>query len=368
MLEVGNNEEPDEPNLKTSSKIEAMPDEDNETTVLVSDLGKGLGPVVQTKDGGYLVSMNPFNMKIEREGMPKLTMQISRPFILEDQKREDGFEVFQRLAAMGPEELTNKLVTFMDMDELMGKTAEQIAFEGVASAIVSGRNKEGANFSAARSVTNVKMMAKAMVEGRKERASTGIWNAKEDAMTMEEILAFSMQKIEAMAVEGLKIQAGMDEEEAPLDVSNLIGKEVPNHLLDSAISLQEWEATCAANDSLSLLVTIQLRDPLRRYEPVGGLQIAVLQAARMETSREDDEVRFKLTGIHVGGLKLRSGEGQRQSLSALQWLVGIGMGKTGWKKKVMGAKTAKNMIWSLSSRLMANMWIKPWRNPNLKFL
>ena len=46
-------------------------DEDNETTVPISDLGKGLSPIVQTRDGGCLVSMNPFNMKIERDAPEK---------------------------------------------------------------------------------------------------------------------------------------------------------------------------------------------------------------------------------------------------------------------------------------------------------
>lgn len=370
MLEGGDNGEPDQDNLKTASKKEATAEGGDTETMVLPDLGKGLGPVVQTKDGGYLVSMNPLDMKVEREETPKLAMQISRPFILQVKKQGSGLEVFQRLAAMGSEELTSKLSSLTAMDELMGKTAGQVAFEGVASAIISGRSKEGASFSAARSIATAKMMAKAMIYGKKERTSNSVRKAEEEPITMEEILAFSMQKKEAIVMEGLMVYADMAEEDTPDDVSSLNGKEeVPNHLLDSAISLEEWKRTrSSSSDDIKLLVAIQLRDPIRKYEPVGGLQIAVLQAMRI-VSREDEEAVFKVTGIHVGGMKLSSVEGQRQRLTAMQWLVGMGMGKAGWqKKKVMEAKTTKDMVWSFSSILEEDIWLKPSRNPSVKFM
>ncbi|KAM2554972.1 hypothetical protein TB2_019052 [Malus domestica] len=50
--------------------------------VFLPDLGKSLGCVVQTRDGGYLASINPFDTLVARKDTPKLSMQISKPFVL----------------------------------------------------------------------------------------------------------------------------------------------------------------------------------------------------------------------------------------------------------------------------------------------
>lgn len=342
-----------------------------ETSIFVSDLGRGLGSIVQTRDGGFLAAMNPFDVVVQRKESPKLAMQISKPFILGDQTLASGFEVFQRLAALGLEELGSKLHSLAAMDELMGKTAEQLAFEGIASAIISGRNKEGASSSAARSVGILKTMATAMNEGRKERISTGIWNVREEPVTMEDILAFSLQKIEAMAVEALKIQAGMAEEEPPFDVSSLVGKPDGKNPLDPAIPPEDWAKACSGATMITLLVTIQMRDPLRRYEIVGAPAIAIIQAVCVNDAG-DEEGRYKLASLHVGGLKLKSGgrrsiwDGEKQRLTAMQWLVAYGLVKAGKKSKLVQAKSGQDVLWSMSSRVMADMWLKPTRNPDVK--
>ncbi|XP_010935344.1 protein PLASTID MOVEMENT IMPAIRED 1 [Elaeis guineensis] len=341
-----------------------------ETSVFLSDLGKGLGCIVRTRDGGYLAAMNPFDVEVGRKETPKLAMQISKPLILGYQA--SGFEVFERLAALDLEELGSKLHSLAAMDELMGKTAEQIAFEGIASAIISGRNKEGASSSAARSVAVLKTMATAMNEGRKERISTGIWNMREEPVTIEEILTFSLQKIEAMAVEALKIQAGMAQEEPPFNVSSLVGKVDGKNPLDSAIPPEDWAKACSSGATMiTLLVTIQMRDPLRRYEMVGAPAIAIIQAVRVDDAG-DEEGRYKLASLHVGGLKLKSGgrrsiwDGEKQRLTAMQWLVAYGFGKAGKKSKLVQAKSGEDVVWSMSSRVMADMWLKPMRNPDVK--
>ncbi|RVX15781.1 Protein plastid movement impaired 1 [Vitis vinifera] len=267
-------------------KLEGVEDStEADTMVFLPDLGKGLGCVVQTRDGGYLAAMNPLDTAVTRKDTPKLAMQLSKALVLTSHKSMNGFELFQKMAATGLEELSSEILSSMPLDELIGKTAEQIAFEGIASAIILGRNKEGASSSAARTVAAVKTMATAMNTGRRERISTGIWNVNEDPLTVDEILAFSMQKIEAMAVEALKIQADMAEEDAPFEVSSLFGKTATtsgkdqNHPLASAIPLEEWMKNSSLNTSdgesesqttLTLTVVVQLRDPVRRFESVGG--------------------------------------------------------------------------------------------------
>ncbi|KAJ0085347.1 hypothetical protein Patl1_09353 [Pistacia atlantica] len=327
---------------------------DAETKVYLPDLGKGLGSVVQTRDGGYLAAMNPLDTIVGRKDTPKLAMQISKPFVLPSNKSMSGFELFQRMAGVGFEELSSEILSLMPMDELIGKTAEQIAFEGIASAVIQGRKKEGASSSAARTIAAVKTMVTAMSTGRKERISTGLWNVNENPLTAEEILAFSLQKIEAMAVEALKIQAEMAEEDAPFDVSPLTHQ---SHPLTSAVPLEDWIKNLGGQEAIKVVVVIQLRDPVRRYEAVGGPVVALIHA------KHDEEKRFKVASLHVGGLKVRTEEKQR--LTAMQWLLAYGLGKAGKKGKHVLIK-GQDLLWCISSRVMADMWLKPMRNPDVK--
>ncbi|PSS17184.1 Protein PLASTID MOVEMENT IMPAIRED like [Actinidia chinensis var. chinensis] len=370
-------------------KLEGVEDSTEvESKVFIPDLGKGLGCVVQTRDGGYLAAMNPLDTAVAKKDTPKLAMQMSKPLVLPS-TQSSGFELFQRMAAIGLEALCSEILSLMPMEELVGKTAEQIAFEGIASAIIQGRNKEGASSSAARTIATVKNLAIAMGTGRKERISTGIWNVSENPLTVDEVIAFSMQKIEAMAVEGLKIQAEMAEEDAPFDVSPANGNTDTGGLKDrnqplaSAIPLENWikksiktRFAIKAGDSanIAIAVVVQLRDPLRRYEAVGGPVIALITAINSDGNSEtyDKENRYKVASLHVGGLRVRTRgkrnvwDTEKQRLTAIQWLVAYGLGKAGKKGKQALSKE-QDLLWSISSRVMADMWLKPIRNPDVKF-
>ncbi|XP_010500218.1 PREDICTED: protein PLASTID MOVEMENT IMPAIRED 1 isoform X4 [Camelina sativa] len=332
---------------------------DDESENYLSDLGKGIGCVVQTRDGGYLVSMNPFDTVVMKKDTPKLVMQISKQIVvLLEAGSATGFELFHRMAGLG-EELESKICSLMAIDELIGKTGEQVAFEGIASAIIQGRNKERANTSAARTVAAVKTMANAMSSGRRERIMTGIWNVEENQMTSaEEVLAASLQKLEEMVIEGLKIQADMVEDDAPFEVSAAKGQKNP---LESTIPLDEWQKEKRKQKTLTVLATVQLRDPTRRYEAVGGTVVVAVQA------EEDEEKGLKVGSLHIGGVKTDATEKRR--LTAAQWLVEHGMGKKGKKKSNVKKKekeAEEAMLWSLSSRVMADMWLKSIRNPDVK--
>ncbi|XP_028786858.1 protein PLASTID MOVEMENT IMPAIRED 1 [Neltuma alba] len=353
---------------------------DEESKAYLPDLGKGLGCVVQTRDGGYLASMNPLDDAVARKDTPKLAMQMSKPFVLPWNQSSSGFELFQKLASMELDELSSHVFTLMPIDELMGKTAEQTAFEGIASAIIQGRNKEGASSSAARIVSALKNMANAMSDGRKERISTGLWNVDENPLTAEQILAFSLQKIESMAVEALKIQTDMAEQEAPFDVSPLstkTGGSSVEDLFASAVSLEEWINDQREVANIALIMVVQLRDPVRRYEAVGGPVIVLINATSADPEGNEygdgEDKRFKVTSMHVGGVKLRSGrkksgwDSEKQRLTGMQWLVAFGLGKVGKKGKHQLSK-GQDLLWSISSRIVADMWLKPLRNPDVKLV
>ncbi|KAL8245637.1 hypothetical protein R6Q59_006853 [Mikania micrantha] len=254
--------------VNTASSVEG--DDEGESKVFISDLGKGLGCVIQTRNRGYLISLNQFDNLVAKKDTPKLTMQISRPMVLASTESLTGTEMFQQMAALCIEQLSSELLSLMPMEALEGKTAEQIAFEGIASAIISGRNKEGATSSAARAISVVKSMATDMNTGRKDRISSGIWNMNENPLTGDEILAYSLQKIEEMAVEALKIQADVTQENAPFDVPPG-NKQSHKNPFANAIPLEDWikdnsivvVSSDNGDEPISLAVLIQMREALR---------------------------------------------------------------------------------------------------------
>uniref|UniRef100_A0ACD5U559 Uncharacterized protein n=1 Tax=Avena sativa TaxID=4498 RepID=A0ACD5U559_AVESA len=351
---------------------------------VVPDLGQSLGPAVQTRDGGFLLSMNPYNVPLaSRDVPPMLAMQLSRPFVLPSNMAATGFDVLQKMAAAGgPNEVRDKVASLGCMENLTGKTPEQVGFEGIAEAVIGGRRTEGgASSSAARSVQLVRKFAAAVSEGRRERVATGIWSAGSDPETLEEVLAFSLQKLEAMAVDALMIQADMAEEDPPFEVASAAGDV---DVFDALIPSGEWSETRGVSDGrVTLVAAIQLRDPSRRYEAVGAPMVAVVQSARMIGAAGISGGRFKVRSLHVGGVQARSASGvggsaswraERQKLTALQWTVAHGPGRAGKRVHTPPSSQAAkarqqqrpDVVWSLSSRVLAGMWLKTVRNPDVK--
>jgi len=314
-----------------------------------------------------------------------------------------------------------------------------------------------------------------------------------------------MDKIEALSIEGLRIQSGMSDEEAPSnispqfigDISALEGKGPKNSmslglegaaglqlldvkdsggdidgLMGLSITLDEWmrldsgvvneedeisERTTKVlaahhakstdflradkrggkssgkrwgllGNNFTVALMVQLRDPLRNYEPVGTPMLALIQVERVfvppkpkiystvserGNSEQDDEPdikaelatreekkveedvipQFKITEVHVAGLKTESCKRKLwgnpvQQQSGSRWLLANGMGKS--KKhpfmKANAATKAKpsqattkvqpgDTLWSISSRVHGTgaKWkelaaLNPQiRNPNVIF-
>lgn len=104
--------------------------------------------------------------------------------------------------------------------------------------------------------------------------------------------------------------------------------------------------------------------------------IAIIYATRADDVVNEEEKRFKVTSIHVGGLKMRTKRGkrnawdsERQRLTAMQWLISYGLAKAGARKKGKHhvASKGQDLLWSISSRVMVDMWLKYMRNPYVKF-
>lgn len=102
-----------------------------------------------------------------------------------------------------------------------------------------------------------------------------------------------MQKVESMTVEALKIQADMAEEW------------IRDHSYAKTVAGSDGEP-----EKVTLVLVVQLRDPLRRYEAVGGPVMVLIHATSADTKGKEEEKRFKVTSMHVGGFKLLKGPRQ----------------------------------------------------------
>ncbi|KAK8938320.1 hypothetical protein KSP40_PGU020392 [Platanthera guangdongensis] len=339
--------------VKTDAAAKHSGRRKGEAAGYLSDLGKGLGSVVQTRDGGYLASMNPFDTEIipTREA-PKLTMQISRPIIMETSPEISGLEVFQNFAGMGLEELGIKLLSLTSIERRRSRSP-------LREAIVGGRNRELAKSAAAKSIAALKAMAVEMNAGRKEKI--GIWNVREEALVLvEETVSFSLQKMEAMAVDGLKLQAGVPEDEAPFDV-----------LGEDCASIEDWLKKGKGEEeegkTVLLMVLVQLRDPARRYEAVGAPMISMVQVAgvsglqgarpayrRHEAElNEEDEKRV--------GWGEAEAEADGDGWWAMEW-------PRAGRRAGPGEREEERMYFGAFQPVMAGMWLKLTRNPDVKLL
>lgn len=447
-------------------------------------LADGLGPFIQTEDGGFLRSMNPVLFKNAKNNC-SLVMQASSPIVLPAEMGSGIMEILHGLASVGIEKLSMQANKLMPLEDVNGKMMQQLAWEASPALESSGRYDllENHTLDAAGASNAASGKKKKKGRGADLSSSLGAISASE-YVSLEDLAPLAMEKIEALSIEGLRIQSGMSEEEAPSnisahpvgEISSLQGKCAENalslglegtaglQLLDVkhtggdvdglmglSITLDEWmrldsgvvdeeeqfsdrtSKILAAHHAKSMdllgerqnsdkksrrsgrrwgllgnnftvALMVQLRDPLRNYEPVGTPMLSLIQVERVfippkpkiystvsekgnseqdyeepnpeqvldkasvveEKIEEDCVPQFKVTEVHVAGFKSEPEKtkpwgNQTQQQSGSRWLLGAGMGK-GSKHPLMKSKaTAKvtkdaagqqgDTLWSISSRV-----------------
>ncbi|KAK1666756.1 hypothetical protein QYE76_054915 [Lolium multiflorum] len=449
-------------------------------------LADGLGPFIQTEDGGFLRSMNPALFKNAKNSC-SLVMQASSPIVLPAEMGSGIMEILHGLASVGIEKLSMQANKLMPLEDVNGKMMQQLAWGACPALESSGRYDLLENHSMealAGGVSDAPLGKKKKRRGADLSSSLGGINASE-YVSLEDLAPLAMEKIEALSIEGLRIQSGMSEEEAPSnisahpigEISSLQGKCAENtrtlglegtaglQLLDVkqsggdvdglmglSITLDEWmrldsgvvdeedqfsdrtSKILAAHHAKSMdllaenqnadkktrrsgrrwgllgnnftvALMVQLRDPLRNYEPVGTPMLSLIQVERVfippkpkiytavsekgnseeyyeepkteeildkalvaeEKIEEEDSVpQFKVTEVHVAGFKSEPEKtkpwgNQTQQQAGSRWLLGAGMGK-GNKNPLMKSKAiAKptkdaagqqgDTLWSISSRV-----------------
>lgn len=96
------------------------------------DLGEGLGPFIQTKNGGFVRSMNPSLFK-NAKGGGSLIMQVSSPVVVPADMGSGIMDILQNLASVGIEKLSTQANKLMPLEDITGKTMQQIVWGTVPS-------------------------------------------------------------------------------------------------------------------------------------------------------------------------------------------------------------------------------------------
>ncbi|KAI3754161.1 hypothetical protein L1987_53939 [Smallanthus sonchifolius] len=457
-------------------------------------LGEGLGPFVQTRNGGFLRSMNPEIFKNAKNG-GNLIMQVSSPVVVPAEMGSGIMDVLQCLASIGIEKLSVQANKLMPLEDISGKKIQQIAWESAPSLEAPYRQD---------SLQQETVLGQIAVDHSNER-KTGCGSKKyelggvdQEYVSLEDLAPLAMNKIEALSIEGLRIQSGMSDKDAPSnispqsigEISALEGKRVNfdgslglegtgglqlldvknssdgggndndiDGIMGLSVTLDEWMrldsgeiddgdeisertsrilAAHHASDSMrarvgkkgskkggllgnnfTVALMVQLRDPLRNFEPVGTPMLALVQVERVfvtpkpkiyssiyslwnepEEKEEVHEVKveekkdfieekkvcleesvlvpqFTITEVHVAGVKTEPGSNKKpiwgsntkQQQAGSRWLVANGMGKKNakhplMKSKVGGSDKSSGSFWSISSKGKGKVE-PPVRNPNV---
>lgn len=469
---------------KSSSGFGSPIDLPPEQPLELPPLGDGVGPFLQTKNGGFLRSMNPSLFTAAKNG-GNLVMQVSSPVVVPAEMGSAIMGILKHLASAGIEKLSMQANKLMPLEDITGKTMHQLACEAMPS--LEGSHSEPlSQYEPLAELDNFEgqVNLKDRTSGRRSRKSTSSLVGNEmgsEFVSLDDLAPLAMDKIEALSIEGLRIQSGMCDDDAPSNISacpigeisalsgsrdlegagslQLLDKkdgadDEIEGLMDLTLTLDEWmridsgeisgeedqisertskilaahhahsldfvrEGTkgdrrrggkgrkCGLlGNNFTIAVMVQLRDPMRNYEPVGAPMLSFIQVERefippkpriyskvselVRKSNDDDDEedasessadkkeeeapeeeqgipRYRITDVHVAGLQPEPepepqkrrfwglwGAGkqqQQQQQSGSRWLVANGMGKSN-KNPLLKSKAApKNSTPSATTKV-----------------
>ncbi|KAH6761645.1 hypothetical protein C2S52_019078 [Perilla frutescens var. hirtella] len=463
-----------------------------EDLVQLPSLAEGLGPFLQTKNGGFLRSMNPALFR-KAKGGGSLIMQASSPVVVPAEMGSGVMDILQGLASVGIEKLSMQANKLMPLEDITGKTIQQITWEVAPS--LERAERQGLSqheFETMQNISNGQKIGIGISSGPElGKSGSTLSGTDTEYMSLEDLAPSAMDKIEALSIEGLRVQSGMTDEDAPSNISTqsigelsaLKGKGLDvggtmrldgtgglqlldikdkcddvDGLMGLSLTLDEWmkldsgeideddlvsertsrllEAHHATSldlfrgrskgekrrgrgrkygllgDSFTVALMVQLRDPLRNYEPVGNPMLALIQVERVfvpprprisrtvplagnaseeekeSTSATNEDIiekpieerdheeelipQYKINEVHVAGLKVEAGKKKlwgstNQQQSGSRWLLANGMGKKSkhplMKSKAVVKKSGPaaspstatvqpgDTLWSISSRV-----------------
>jgi hypothetical protein len=239
-------------------------------------LADGLGSVVWMKEGGLVRQMNPM-LSDTRKNNGRLIMQVSKPLAMPVETDLSAIDILHSLASLGAEKLSLQAEAMMPLEDITGKALQQVALEaGSGLDISKSRNLIGRDIRLNCRSDQLPIGKRMIIsEGTKQvrfgtqrlKASV-IKDSYNEFASLEELVLSAMEKIEALAVEGLKIQSDMTEQDAPSSVNVLQSEEMISFVhtranksctlgLEETVGLQSLDAN-GCNDNVDGLMAMAI--------------------------------------------------------------------------------------------------------------
>ncbi|GLU10089.1 hypothetical protein SLE2022_269140 [Rubroshorea leprosula] len=249
-------------------------------------LGEGLGSFIQTKDGGFLRSMNPSIFKNNKSG-GSLIMQASNPVVVPAEMGSGVMEILQQLASLGIEKLSMQANKLMPLEDITGKTMQQVAWE--AAPTLEGPQRHCLlhhESDLGQDITGGQKEVRSKSSGSRTNKfnSTSANEMASEFVSLEDLAPLAMDKIEALSMEGLRIQSGMSDEDAP---SNINAQSI------GEISALQGKGV-GISGSLGLegaagLQLLDIKDSVGDDDGLMGLSLTLDEWMRLDSGEIDDE-------------------------------------------------------------------------------
>ncbi|KAL3844266.1 hypothetical protein ACJIZ3_001669 [Penstemon smallii] len=310
-------------------------------------LGEDLGPIIRTRDGGFLRSMNPL-LFVRANNGARLIVQVSAAVVLPPEMGFTTMEILQCWATGGVEKMSIQVKELMHLEDITGKTIKQVVSEAQSKAEV-----DKSTYSL--------------------YSCSGSEDTESEYISFENLVPMAITNIEGLLIEGLKVQSGMPVQEAPSSIK--VQYSDVEELVKYSVSLEEWmrldsgefdakdetdenirkvfavrylikedetDKRCGVfGDNFTMALQVQLRDPLRNFEIVGSSMLALVQVEKVYSEkifnvRKDSNGKgfpqFKVMEVHLAGLNVLSSNQQlwgtsRQQQSGSRWLLSSGMAR-----------------------------------------
>lgn len=298
-------------------------------------LGNGLGSVLHIRSGGSLRSMSPTHFQGGSAG-GGLVMQVSNPVVLPSEMRATSMDILRRMAVAGMEGMPAEAIMAMPLEDITGKPLDLISFEqrpgSLKESLESCQNGVAAiGYDESNSLTSRKTSKTLSAINPYENGSRGkrngtTANSNDEYIGLEDIAPMAMLKIEALALEGLKIQAEMADQDAPYGIEIMAdeanfkraGNRVNMLNGPTGISLPEG----GAEDVNFMSMAVSLDEWMRLDAGVCGEseteeQTLAVIAAHNAAHKSDSKVHEKQKDNQVATQNSRTGHNRKNASSGL---------------------------------------------------
>ncbi|CAI9755735.1 unnamed protein product [Fraxinus pennsylvanica] len=303
-----------------------------EEPLKLPSLGEGLGPIIRTKDGGFLRSMNPLLFRNSKNGA-RLIMQVSAPVLLPAAMGFSVMEILQCWASEGVEKMSTQANELMPLEDITGKTIQEVVREAESRSNTFKRwNLQHEKWPLTQNSNTLLSRSNCM-------------DIESDYVCYEDLVPLALTNIETLLIEGLKIQSNMPDQEAPSSIRvqcarklAFLGKSVQlsgdfldvDELMNYSVSMEEWlrldagdfdvgdkinerivkilaahqaksiewcsgqlrrdDGSCGVfGKNFTVGLKVQLRNPFRNYEMVGSSMLALIQVERVYSPLQREE-------------------------------------------------------------------------------